>query len=380
MRAVKYILPYKPAKIYTGKIWYIGFYVKDPKTGRLSRQRIKLNFIANKTDRLKHGRQMVKELNQKLATGWNPLQEELAHRSQTLFITALEHFIQEKERAVQDKTVRPDSLRAYKSYQSMIQKHIPKIKQLPVTAFSKEMILSFLDFIYYDLQRSARTRNNYLSFFKNLGSWLQDNGYTYNNPTEKIRKLPEAAKKREVLPPSVRQKLFDYLKMHDFGFYVLCLVEYYLFIRRTEIAKLKALAFDLDQNLVTIPAEVSKNGKDDQVTIPAIMIPELQRYLAPLKNHPHPQNLYFTGPDFGPSTKALAPKKISDTWSKYRQKLGLKKTYQFYSLKDSGITDMLSSGVPSIIVRDQARHYDVAQTDTYAARSKTANPQILDYL
>ena len=75
----------------------------------------------------------------------------------------------------------------------------------------------------------------------------------------------------------------------------------------------------------------------------------------------------------------MSQKKISDEWNRTRIALKFDKVYQFYSLKDTGITDLLHAGIPSIVVRDQARHYDVSQTDQYAERTIEVNKQILDY-
>jgi Asp-tRNA(Asn)/Glu-tRNA(Gln) amidotransferase B subunit len=51
-----------------------------------------------------------------------------------------------------------------------------------------------------------------------------------------------------------------------------------------------------------------------------------------------------------------------------RTELNISKSIDWYSLKDSGITDLLRAGVPLISVRDQARHHSSAQTDTYTPK------------
>ena len=60
-------------------------------------------------------------------------------------------------------------------------------------------------------------------------------------------------------------------------------------------------------------------------------------------------------------------------WDKVRKKYGFRKEVQFYSLKDTGITDMLNAGVPAIKVRDQARHSDLRITEIYTARNNSAD-------
>ena len=60
-------------------------------------------------------------------------------------------------------------------------------------------------------------------------------------------------------------------------------------------------------------------------------------------------------------------------WDKIKEKYNFRKEVQFYSLKDTGITDMLNAGVPAIKVRDQARHSDLKITEVYTTRNKFAD-------
>lgn len=53
-------------------------------------------------------------------------------------------------------------------------------------------------------------------------------------------------------------------------------------------------------------------------------------------------------------------------WSKMREELDLPEEMQLYSLKDTGITDSLESGIPTIDVMKQAGHHDLRITTRYA--------------
>jgi hypothetical protein len=72
----------------------------------------------------------------------------------------------------------------------------------------------------------------------------------------------------------------------------------------------------------------------------------------------------------------LNPKKISDTWSKIRAELNFKAEYQFYSLKDTGITELFLLNVAVIKIRDQARHHDIKITETYTPRNYVCDDTI----
>jgi len=56
--------------------------------------------------------------------------------------------------------------------------------------------------------------------------------------------------------------------------------------------------------------------------------------------------------------------------------LNISKQYDFYSLKDTGITKLLEAGIPIIKVRDQARHHDIKITEKYTPRRTTADDTI----
>ena len=49
---------------------------------------------------------------------------------------------------------------------------------------------------------------------------------------------------------------------------------------------------------------------------------------------------------------------------------------QFYSLKDSGITNMLGSGVPVSFVKQQADHSSLAMTSIYLGKSPNASEEL----
>ena len=95
-----------------------------------------------------------------------------------------------------------------------------------------------------------------------------------------------------------------------------------------------------------------------------------------LKKHidnTNPNDYLFSVKDFKPGVKQVTPKKISDNWVKFRTLKKIPIQYQLYSLKDTGITDLLISGVPAIKVRDQARHHDLKITESYTPRNKVAD-------
>jgi integrase len=87
-------------------------------------------------------------------------------------------------------------------------------------------------------------------------------------------------------------------------------------------------------------------------------------------NTKYPSSYYIIGHDFAPSENKCSDRRLRAKWLQIRKALKMPTSYQFYSLKDTGITKMISILNVSE-VRDQARHSSIAITDVYTDRSKT---------
>ena len=73
-------IDFRPAEIRDTKSGTtIVFYVKNPSTGRLDRQRVKVNYVHEKRERMKYARLLVQQINQQLYDGWNPIVEKAGH-------------------------------------------------------------------------------------------------------------------------------------------------------------------------------------------------------------------------------------------------------------------------------------------------------------
>ena len=80
---------------------------------------------------------------------------------------------------------------------------------------------------------------------------------------------------------------------------------------------------------------------------------------------------------YKPGPRQMSPTRIAEKWKEMRDELKLPGNYQFYSLKDSGITEMLESGVPSKLVKELADHSSLEMTEKYMHRSNAK--RILQY-
>ena len=109
----------------------------------------------------------------------------------------------------------------------------------------------------------------------------------------------------------------------------------------------------------------AKNEKSQTVTIPKNIL----MYMLDLEIYNHPSDFYIIGKKFMPCASPTTVQALRRRWQEIREKLALPVSYQFYSLKDSGITKMISL-LDVAEVRDQARHHNISITDVYTDRTR----------
>jgi integrase/recombinase XerD len=366
-------IDYKPAELRENKDWMIVYYAKNPVTQKLDMQRLRVPTMASKTERLKHAKRIVAEINNKLYNGWSPFFEQTGKNYKS-FEDAVTEFLKYLNKQVKEKVFRADTLRTYNSNMNLVKQFITE-KNLSIKfalELTKHFVVQYLDWIYIERGNSPRTRNNHLAFMKLFCSYLVNRGALAENSVMGILPLKTPSKKREVFPPEIKEKIQKELAMHTGGFNALCLMTYFCFVRNMELGKMKVNMINLKENYIFLPKEISKNKKDEFVTIPTQYLPVITKHI----KNADASHYLFSSDDFKTGSKQMPVRKIATAWEKIRENLKLESKYQFYSLKDTGITDLLNSGVPAIKVRDQARHYDIKITEIYTPRSKGCDETI----
>ena len=79
----------------------------------------------------------------------------------------------------------------------------------------------------------------------------------------------------------------------------------------------------------------------------------------------YPPHYFLFSNNIMPGNVQVDRRLITIRWTRLKKELKLDKDYTFYSLKDTGITEMLDKKLSNISVRDQARHSSLAVTDVY---------------
>lgn len=352
------LLKFKPANLSKGKEWMVVYYVVNPATELLHRKKIKLNHIKDLSERKKFAQLLIKEINAKLYSGWNPFLEENAARGFTKIEKAIDLFFRSKE-----KELRDDSIRSYKSYLEIFKKWLKEVgkENAYCVDFKKIDALDFLDFVYFERKLSSRTFNNYRLFFSTLWNWLQSHQYVSSNVFETIKKKQTTGKERIIIDHETRDLVKSYLEKNDYNFLIVAMLVFHTLIRPKEICNLKPNDFKLKRQLIHIRAEVSKNKSERFVTIPN----ELMKYLVSWDFNQAKNDEYIFGTNLVPGRTPVDARRFTKKWDKLRLELCLDEKMKLYSLRDSGIIQLLQDGVSPEEVMKQADHSSLDITTIY---------------
>lgn len=363
----------------------ISFYAWDPDIGELRRKRIKLTRelrpIIGKRAQKEYVSGVCDRIRDELKAGWNPW----IQTSDSLVYTSWDE-VNERYKAylckqLNENNMRAESVTSYLSKQRVLRRWVEKERKNVRYAyqFDKRLVDAFLDYIFLDKDNSIQTRNNYLSWVKSFSSWLLSKSFIEQDPTLGIlgMKVRQKRKNRDVIPDDVLQRIHDYLQEHNRHYLLACYLLHYMFVRPHEIAQLKIEDFSLKHKTLLIHGDVAKNWKDATVTLPMHVI----HLMLDLDIFKSPGNYYLFSDDFRPGKDFRSEKCFRDYWIRtLRKDLQFSERYKFYSLKDTGITNMLRANTDVLSVRDQARHSSILITDMYTPKDiKEANELLTNY-
>lgn len=355
---------------------YVEFRAFDPELGRMRRKTIKINRIAGTLARRKYAKGIIERITEQLNRGWNPW---IAKDTSSLFtfsegVSRYESYL---EKMITDGLFRKETYAGYKSYLKILKEYVATIRPIYyMYQFDRVFCVEFLDYVFIERDNGAQTRNNYLGFLKTFSGFLVEKGYLQTRPTEGISPISKRLYKkgRTVIPLEVVGKIADYCAAREKRFLLACYLLYYCFIRPVEMTRLRVKHINVKDCTVFIPGECSKNRLDQTVTLPKKVL----LYAKELGVLSAPKEDFIFSYGLRPGKKQIDPKHFRDHWDNVRRALGLKPEWKFYSLKDTGITEMCDNNMATIAVRDQARHSSLAITDIYTRHNAKANKDIVN--
>ena len=371
-------LDYVPPKLHRGKTsWYISYYVKNPATGKLKLFRVKVNRYHNQKERIQAAKEIMAGLQERLALGWNPMVSKAAPMATVPAFQVFDTYLR-----VKSKEMEKQSYATYASYVRIFRGWLESqgcTGTTPISSITDGTARKYMNYLETEKSVSPRSYNNYLSFMVTFMDWMKDKGYIQENVFTGIKRKPRRlmAKKRRMLTDEELGTLFTWLQENNPEYLAVCLLCYCCFMRPKEIALLRCGDIDLRKQLVHVRAEIAKNDKESFRTIPDAMMPAIRRLDLSKKDwflfgdHPGVRS------DFRPAREAGAKKRFSDYWATtVREACGFGMEVQFYSQKDTGITNMLGEGVAINLVQQQADHSSVAMTALYVGHKASASEEL----
>jgi len=338
--------------------WIIEFYVINPMTKKLERKRVRLNRIrdtfSRKSDARKHCSVICMKINEQLKEGWNPFFESGSKKLYCYFHDIIPIYLQEKK-----KDVRKATYDTYKSFCNIFSDYLTEDNYDGfISTFSHENANSFMHYVYFKRDVSANCYNNYIKLARVFFSWMVENGYAKENHFLEIKPKRREEKKRVLIGQDMREKLKQYLKMNDPLMLIACELVFYSLIRPKEILNIKVK--DICADYIIIRGEISKNHN----TRKAAISEEIKQLLADKLNY-NPE-YYIFSKDGVPGEKKLSDKYLSKRFLKIKKEIGIPENMQLYSFRDTGITEMIKSGIDDLTVMQHADHSDLTITSRYA--------------
>jgi integrase len=311
---------------------------------------------------------VVAELNRKLANGWSPFVEQDAPQAHITLGAALDKFV-----AVKNQQLRHSSPYSYSSMTQMLRTWAGEqgLLQKYAHAFNRGHAVGFMNWVSDVRLVQNRTYNNYLVFFSMLFKWMMEQGIRTDNPMKGFARRKVGQKTRTYLTEQDREEMAEWIDRNDPRFWLPCMFLYGALIRPGELKRLRVHHVDLVNQVVMVPAEESKNGYERMPAIPDWMVEELRR----MELHRQPGKCWLVGAGLVPNAKPLGRNALNRHWVKMRKALGWSHAKQLYSLRDTGIIQLLRDGVNILDVRQQAGHEDIATTNEYLKHAFPNGPK-----
>ena len=354
LAATGYSLP----ELHTGNCWYIDYYTWDTARGRGTRHRVKLDRYRKKPRGKAYAREVVASLTAQLRRGWRPGATQVAPKAHYSLRQGVAAFLAAKKHEL--------NLSSPEHYASWARLFLDWCAQggladKEVHLFGRGDARAYLDHCLEHRRLAPSTWNNQRTFLAGLFNWLVERDYRPDNPFSGIRSMKVRGKGRVFLEPHERDAVVGWLRVHDVGFLSVCLYVYHTLIRPRELARLRVHQVDLAAGVIHLRADQTKNGEAEVVAIPDVMLPHLD---ADALRRSDPQ-WYLVGSDFRPGPKPAHRNTYQRHWRTMAEAVRLRAGCQLYSLRDTGIIQLLRDGVDLVDVMRQARHKHVRTTNNY---------------
>lgn len=225
--------------------------------------------------------------------------------------------------------------------------------------FNNDNIRKF--FLFLMEERTPTTYNNYRTVLKHIfveAFQLNDNqGAELFQGIKHVKANPKAPQTFSI---SMINRLKKEISSKQQDLWLVCLLQYYCFIRPGEIRCLKVQDVILEESKIVVDASISKNGKTRYPMIPQVFKDDLEPLLE--------------GRELGewlcPSTRGVyiqaAKNQYANLHRAILKDIGLDTNrFKLYSWKPTGMLQAVKNGASIKFLKEQAGHHSIDQTDSY---------------
>lgn len=343
--------------------WYVEYYVLDFASESMVRQRLRVNRLV-KRYRTKREKQLAAqavadEVNSKLSRGWSPIHETEDARLYTKIPAMRDKFLLHKEA----EGIRPATMQSYTCVTGMFVRWCEDAGRLNLFSgtFLRSDAVAYLDWLKEN-GSSNRNYNNHLKVMRCLWNWAMEHCYCKENAFALVKPLRNEKKRRVLIDTESRRRIAEWCQENCPQYLIVVMLVYSSAMRPKEIANIQIKHIDLERHCVVVPGEVAKNGKQRCATLSPRLVELLRDVVGGC-----PGEWYLFGSRAGllPCSEMVSMSRFRKKWDDLRADLCLPKEMQLYSLRDTGITDLLHAGIDQLTVQHHVDHSSLAVQAIY---------------
>jgi integrase len=201
-------------------------------------------------------------------------------------------------------------------------------------------------------RKHKQTYNDYVAFFRRVFKALGE--LELMSGIERVSATSTPAK---YFQTGQIQRIKKHLLEVDPGLWLASQFLYYCFIRPGELRLLKIKDIFFDENMICLRSEISKNKKQQYVTVPLAFRAEIAALA-----HRAPEEFVFFVSD---CTKPIPINSFMNRFRAALKELGFGREYKFYSWKHTGAVACVRAGASLKELQIQLRHHSLEEVDRY---------------
>lgn len=343
------------------KQWYVYFTCTDlvRKETKQFRYKLGINRVKEIRKRKKAAKEAVEAIKDLLYNdGFNPFEKSVQGDKCILLDCLWDMF------DIKKLSVRLRSRQTYKHAIDLLSRWmgIKSLSRMEVGDFQKKHAIEFVDWLQKEKSYKGKTVNSTVGDLKAMFYMLVDREICKSNPFTVIKKLKEEEGKNVAFTPYEIEKVLKYMRKVNIRLYYATQFVRYAFIRRTELTGIKVGNINLNSHTITIPADISKNGKHDSVTIPK----SLEKIILEMGLNKADPDLYIFGKGLETcKSKLRRVADISDAHRDIIEALDMRRELIFYGWKHTGCVELYNIVKDPYVVCRQCRHSDIKMTMRY---------------